>query len=84
MFETLRPALLCQGYVSIMLAVQCRGLELAARVGDMLCEVHAAEGMLKVLQSGSLGRSLKNRRELKRSLQDKVQAIIKEVGEPVI
>ena len=84
MYGTVREVWLLQGYASIMLDVQCRGLELAARGGDMLCEVHAAEGMLKVLQSGSLGRSLKNRRELKRSLQDKVQAIVKEVGEPVI
>lgn len=64
--------------------MKCRALELAAQVGDMLCEVHAAEGMLKVLKSGSLGRKIKNRIELKRSLQNKVQSIEETLGESVI
>lgn len=64
--------------------VLCRGLELAKDVGDMLCEAHAAEGMLKVLSTGELGKKMKNKRELKRSLQDKLQAITQEVGEQVL
>ena len=62
----------------------CRGMSLAVRVGDKLCEAHAAEGMLKVLASTEFGKKIKNKRELKRSLQDQVQVIIKDIGQAVI
>ena len=62
----------------------CRAMSLAARVGDRLCEAHAAEGMLKVLASGTLGKRVKNRRELRRSLQEQVEVIIREIGQAAI
>lgn len=64
--------------------VHCRGMSLAVSVGDKLCEVHAAEGMLKVLAADGLGKKFKNKRELKRSLQEQVQVISKDVGQAAI
>lgn len=62
----------------------CRGMSLAVGVGDKLCEAHAAEGMLKALASDGFGRRFKNKRELKRSLQDRVQVISKDIGQEAI
>lgn len=62
----------------------CRGMGLAVRVGDRLCEVHAAEGMLKALACPDFGRRFKNKRELKRSLQEQVQVISKDIGQAAI
>ena len=59
-------------------------MSLAVSVGNKLCEAHAAEGMLKVLASDGLGKRFKNKRELKRSLQEQVQVIIKDVGQASI
>jgi len=64
--------------------VRCRGMNLAVSVGDKLCEAHAAEGMLKVLASDGLAKKFKNKRELKRSLQEQVQVICKDVGQAAI
>ncbi|KAL0031777.1 hypothetical protein WJX79_006804 [Trebouxia sp. C0005] len=61
-----------------------RAMSLAVSVGDKLCEAHAAEGMLKVLASDGLGKRFKNKRELKRSLQEQVQVIIRDVGQAAI
>lgn len=59
-------------------------MTLAASVGDKLCEAHAAQGMLRVLASSGIGKKLKNKRELCRSLQQQVAAIIREVGQEAI
>ena len=64
--------------------MHCRAMSLAASVGDKLCEAHAAEGMLRVLASDGLGKLLKNKRELRRSLQEQVEVITKEVGQEAI
>ena len=62
----------------------CRAMSLAARVGDKLCEAHAAEGILKVLASDTIGKRVKNKRELRRSLQEQVEVITREVGQAAI
>lgn len=62
----------------------CRGMALAVRVGDRLCEAHAAEGMLKALASEGFGKKFKNKRELKRSLQEQVVVISKDIGQAAI
>lgn len=59
-------------------------MSLAVRVGDKLCEAHAAEGMLRVLASDGFGKKLKNKRELKRSLQEQVQVISKDIGQAAV
>lgn len=62
----------------------CRGMTLAVGVGDRLCEAHAAEGMLKALTSDGFGKRFKNKRELKRSLQERVQVISQDIGQQAI
>ena len=59
-------------------------MNLAVKVGDKLCEAHAAEGMLKVLASDGISKKFKNKRELKRSLQEQLQVISRDVGQAVI
>lgn len=59
-------------------------MALAVRVGDRLCEAHAAEGMVKALACDGFGRRLKNKRELKRSLQERVQVISRDIGQAAI
>ncbi|KAL3139910.1 hypothetical protein ABBQ38_004202 [Trebouxia sp. C0009 RCD-2024] len=61
-----------------------QGMSLAVGVGDRLCEAHAAEGMLKALASDGFGKRFKNKRELKRSLQERVQVISQDIGQEAI